>query len=243
MYPALRAGDVLRIRSCAASDVAVGDIAVCRTPDCLLGHRVIDKGVRDGRAFIVTRPDRSRRGSDVPTFDENLLGIVEGIERCGVPVTLEPYGYPWPGRCYHAVRLALLEATARFRSWLMEVIAHAEAHAPYRFLARTWFAMAHPRLTYVVHVPLNAVLGDAVYRRLSPDDFDPRMEWKGRVIDRWTLLLQVPGVREPGARVTFVRGAANAWRVEESEVRGRYRGVGLADALMREADKILARSG
>ena len=113
MYPTVRPGDVLRIRSRLAADVVVGDIAVCRAPDFLFSHRVIDKGLRDGRPFVVTRADRSHEGSDAPTFDENLLGVVIGIERHGKRVPVQPAEHPWLVRRYHAVRLALIEAAPR----------------------------------------------------------------------------------------------------------------------------------
>lgn len=90
MYPTVRPGDVLRIQPRRAAEVAVGEIAVCRTSAYLFSHRVIAKGERGGRAYIVTRPDRSRVGSDAPTFDENLLGAVVSITRAGKPAPLMP---------------------------------------------------------------------------------------------------------------------------------------------------------
>ena len=68
MYPTIRQGDVLRIRSCAASQVTVGEIAVCRTPEFLFSHRVIATGERDGRPFVVTRSDRNLGEGDGPTW-------------------------------------------------------------------------------------------------------------------------------------------------------------------------------
>src|SRR5512136_1699800 len=90
MYPAVRPGDVLRIQSRAAAQVNVGDMAVCRGDDFLFSHRVIAKGECDGRAFIVTRPDRAHNESDAPTFDEDLLGVVVAITRNDKPVPLAP---------------------------------------------------------------------------------------------------------------------------------------------------------
>ena len=99
MYPAVRPGDLLVIRSRRAADVRVGEIAVCRGPECLFGHRVIETGLMDGRPFIVTRPDRSGEGaSDGPTFDENLLGVVVEIRRKGRSAPLEKTSFPRPSR-------------------------------------------------------------------------------------------------------------------------------------------------
>jgi GNAT superfamily N-acetyltransferase len=82
-----------------------------------------------------------------------------------------------------------------------------------------------------------------VYRQLAPDEFDARAEWQGRAIARWTLALHVNDQRTPAAWATFGRGAGDAWRMETAHVRRRYRGAGLEDRLMRQADGILARDG
>ena len=78
MYPTVRPGDVLHIESRTVDEVAVGDIAVCRRPGYLFSHRTIGKGVHNGRPYIVTRPDRVRRGDDGPTFDQDVLYAQEG---------------------------------------------------------------------------------------------------------------------------------------------------------------------
>ena len=243
MYPTVRAGDVLRIESCSAADVVVSDIAVCRGQDFLFGHRVIGKGVRDGRPFIVTRPDRTHEGSDVPTFDENLLGVVIAIERNGKRVPLQMRAYTCLVRRYYAARLALIEAEPRGRFWLVNTLARVYSRGMFQKIPRWWFALTRPRVLYTVRLPLNTKLGDAVYRQLEPRDFDVRARWQGRMIECWTLALHVNGTRQPAAWATFVRGADDAWRVEESHVRLRYCAVGFSDVLMRQAEAILAKVG
>jgi hypothetical protein len=242
MYPTVRPGDVLRIQSRPAANVEVGDIAVCRAPDYLFGHRVIAKGEQDGRAYIVTRPDRARAGSDAPTFDGNLLGVVIRIERNAKRVPLQPTGYPWLARWYFAVRLPLTQLQPRVLDGLMTPLARIQDSALYRRMARGWLALVHPRVAYIVQLPFNSKL-DGVYRPLAPDEFDVRMEWQGRAVERWTLALRLSDAREPAACATFARDADDAWRVEESRVRLRYRGAGLNNALMRQAKAILAKGG
>ena len=243
MYPTVRPGDALRIESRSAADVVVGDIAVCRGQGFLFGHRVIARGVRDGRPFIVTRPDRTHGGSDVPTFDENLLGVVIAIERNGKRVPLQMRTYPWLVRRYYTARLTLINAAPRTWFWLANALARLQSRALSRNIARWWFAFMRPRVSYAVRLPLNAKLGDSVYRQLEPRDFDVRARWQGRMIECWTLALHVNGTRQPAAWATFVRGADDAWRVEESHVRLRYCAVGFSDVLMRQAEAILSKSG
>lgn len=241
MYPTVRPGDVLRIQSCAAAQVNIGDMAVCRGDGYLFSHRVIAKGERDGRAFIITRPDRMRQGSDAPKFDEDLLGIVIAVARNGRSVPLLPTQYSKPLQAYHAVCCTLLVAFSRAQDWLVDGLELLLTRTPYRAIVRTWFALARPRVSYIVRLPLKGKLGDAVYRQLGLDEFDARATWQGRAVERWTLALHLNNEREPAAWAMFVRGAGDAWRIDQSHVRVRYRGAGFDDALMQQADRILAR--
>jgi len=240
MYPTIRAGDVLRVESRTAVEVNVGDIAVCRRPKCLLSHRVIEKGTKGGRAYIVTRPDGARESSDGPTFDENLLGVVVAIQRNGKPVPLQPVAYSWPLRRYFALRFAMAEAAARMLPRLEELLAVVQNGSLYKLAAKKCLSLRSPALEFTVRVPSPA-LGDVAYRQLAPEDFDVRKDWRGRPVKRWTLVLNLNGAPRPAAWATFVRNGEESWRVGESFVRRHYRGAGLDGALLRRAAEILLR--
>jgi hypothetical protein len=240
MYPTIRASDVLRIISCRAAEVSVGDIAVGRKPGFLFAHRVIATGMEKGRAYIVTRPDIARVGSDGPTFDEGLLGRVAAIERNGKTVLLHPGAQSRPVRGYHALRLGLIKAAQPLRAGLVQVLEIAQASLFYRRLASRCAAWARLRIAYMVRVPLTA-LGDAVYRQLAPETFDVQADWRGRRVDRWTLTLHLNGNPRPAAWATFARSGACDWNLAESFVCARYRGAGFEDKLLRRAEAILER--
>jgi hypothetical protein len=240
MYPTVRPRDVLTIKPRPAADIVVGDIAVCRTPDYLFSHRVIDKGEHEGRAYIITRPDRNRHGSDKPTFEENMLGVVVAIKRNGKPVPLVPTHYPRFVRYYYKKRLVLIEAKERLKLRLPELLVQVDKSVFYHFIVRIFFLLVRPRLTYVVQVPLNATLGDAVFHRFEPDAFDPEAAVNGRKITHWTIVMHLNDGRKPAAWAAFARDEADTWRVAESHVRLRYRGAGLEEALWQKAEKIFA---
>jgi len=240
MYPAIRPGDILRIQSCAAADVVVGDVVVCRRPTHLFCHRVAARGAEEGRAYIVTRQDRTPDESDGPTFDENLLGVVVAIERRGKPVPFQPTSPSWPLYLYFALRLKMIELRLRIILAWRDLLPKVQANAFYRRMMRIWLAVAHPQMSYRVRLPMPA-LGDAVYRQLSPETFSVQKDWRGRPVQRWTLLLHLNGSPEPAAWMTLSRTAAGRWRVDESFVSARYRGAGLTVLLQRKAQDILQK--
>jgi hypothetical protein len=241
MYPTVRAGDVLRIQSRSAVEVSVGDIAVCRRPGYMIGHRVISKGEKEGRAYIVTRPDSTLDGNDGPTFDEDLLGVVVAIERRGNAVPLQPVDYPWLVRTCLTLRLELLTALSQARTWLTGMLAKMQdSSRVYRYIARGLLTVSRLRISYSVRLPM-PVLGDAVYRQMTVESFDVRMDWRGRPVERWTLIMHVNGDNQPAAWMTFAHDAANSWYACESFVRPRFRGAGLEEALERKAATIMLR--
>jgi hypothetical protein len=240
MYPAVRAGDVLRIQSRAAVDVTVGDIAVCRRPGYIIGHRVISKGEKEGCAYIVTRPDNTLYGGDGPTFDEDLLGVVVAIERRGNAMPLQPVNYPWLVRTCLSLRLELLIALSQARTWLTGVLTKMQDSTVYRYFARRFLMLSQPRISYTVRLPM-PVLGDAVYRQMTVEAFDLQTDWRGRSVERWSLIMHLNDDSRPAAWMTFARDAANSWHACESFVRPRLRGSGLEETLERKAAAIMLR--
>ncbi|MFH1067230.1 MAG: S24/S26 family peptidase [bacterium] len=240
MYPTIRPGDVLRVRSRAAADIAVGDIAVYRKSKLLFSHRVIETGQEDGRPYIATRPDGALDGNDGRTFDENLLGVVTAIERKGKPMPLQKANHPWLLRRYFDLCVALIKASKEALLWLNKMLARVQDGALYRWSAKTCLTLAKPRISFAVRLPMPA-LGEAVYRQLSPETFNVEMDWRGKPVTRWTLTLHLNGASQPAAWAKFARDETEKWHEEEIFVRGRYRGAGLDETLRRQSDKILLR--
>ena len=246
MFPCVQPGDVLHIESRPIEQVAVGDIAVFRRGAALFGHRAIAKGIDNGKPYIVTRPDRTKQGGDGSTYGDDVLGVVTAIERRGARVPL----HPQPLRGVAALRAAGWE----WWNWeafprLIERIGAVQCRAWYRRIASAWLDIARPRLSYRVRLPLNAAQAHDLYHEVPPDDFDAaQATWQGRPVTRWTLAVRLNAQRAPAATAAFAlhppecpRGAG--WRLEDTQTRLRYRGIGLEETLIRQAEAILARSG
>jgi hypothetical protein len=242
MYPTARSGDVVHLRSCAAADMVVGDIAAVRIGGSLYAHRVVAKGKQAGRAYIVTRADRAHQGDDGLTFDENLLGVIVGITRKGKAVPLQPKNHCWVMQGYFAARFALTGAVVRLRRYLVNILTRMQPLNLYTLFARACFACLRPRITWAVRVPLNETLGDTLCCQFAPEEFDAQANWRGRPIQRWTLELHLKADCAPAAWATFERGARDLWHAAALHVRVRYRGMGLEDLVMRKGAVILGRS-
>lgn len=246
MFPCVQLGDLLHIESRTIEQVQVGDIAVFRRDASLFGHRIIAKGTREGNLYIVTRPDRTKQGDDGPTYGDDMLGVVTAIERRGARMPLHPQSL----RGIASLRAAGWE----WWNWdacphLIERIAALQHRASYRRITSAWWSVARLRISFIVRVPLNASQSHDLYRELSPTAFDvSQSSWQGKPVMRWMLALHLNGARPPAASATInwhpegcPRGAG--WRVDEMQMRARYRGAGLDEAIIAQAEAILARSG
>jgi hypothetical protein len=245
MYPDVRPGDILRIGSRPASEVRVGDIAVCRRPHLLFGHRVIGKGVQDGRAFVLTRPDRARSGDDGPTFDEDLLGVVTAIERAGRRLSPEEIKYSRPASTSLSFRLAFIDFRIRARYQGLKWLGRVQENPIYRMIARPLIRLFRGRPAFSVQLPMKSV-GDSLFQSIPLDAFDFRPDGDaGRLSNRWTLAVTFRGDRRAAALARFercpVESAAPHWRLVELLVRTRYRGAAIEKQLVERAR--LARKG
>jgi len=238
MYPTIRPGDILRLRSSRAEDIPVGAIAVYRKPPLLFSHRVVGTGEEDGCIFLITRADGG--GNDDRVFDDALLGVVTAIERRGRPVPLARAHHSGLVRLWFDGRRAWIRAAAAASRRRQGLLARAQEGALYHWLVRRWLAVSRPAISFTVRLP---VPGDAgtVARQMPPDAFDANMEWWGRPLATWALNLHLNGARQPVAWIRLVRDETGTWRVEQTHVRHRYRGGGLDAALRRQLDQMLAR--
>lgn len=242
MYPTVRAGDILRIRSCPAAEVQLGDIAVFRRMKYLFAHRVIEKGETNGRAYIVTRPDGRRESGESPVFEDDLLGVVVSIERSGRKVPIEPNSHRWPMRFYFASHAALqTSASLILARWAVK-LAFLQTCVPYKELAKLWVTVRYPRRVYRVRLPVPA-LGEAVFQEVTPEKFNFLQDWRGRPVQRWTLALHFDTGREPAASATMTSDQNGLWNVAEFTIRPWFRGAGLEAALVHKIDDLLRKAG
>ena len=246
MFPCVQPGDLLTIESRTIEQVQVGDIVVFRRNGSLFGHRAIAKGTRDGRTYVVTRPDRSFQGSDGPSYAEDILGVFTSIKRYKEDVPLTPQ--PLCG-------LASIHASGwEWWNWkacplLIKGFSRLQRFAGYQRAATVWLDRTQRQRSFIVRVPLSAHQSHDLYREFPAEKFEPGQPlWQGYPARRWILNLYFNDERTPVGIATVAwhpsgcpRG--EGWRVEEQQIRMKYRGAGLEAVLFHQAVTILARSG
>ena len=245
MYPCVQPGDALHIESRPIADITVGDITVFRHNGLLLGHRTIAKGEDKDGPYIVTRSDRSQRGSDGPTYGENILGVVTKIERRGKPAST----MPMPLKGYAKARVALWEWWNRdARQRLIQALERVQRLHLYKNIAAFCVKALHPQLRYEVRAPLKPGQTHDLYRVFPPEQFDVNQPLQqGKPVMEWMLALYVDATRTPTGWATMVLrpeecSRGKGWHIEDLWVRIHYRGAGLENAILQQAEKILARS-
>lgn len=245
MYPCVQPGDTLHIESRHIEDIKVGDITVTRHNGCLFGHRTIAKGTDDAGPYIITRPDRSKQGSDGPTYRENILGVVAGIERRGKEASTEPK----PLRGFAKLRVSVWEWwnwDARLR--LIKGLERVQRLRFYKGMAALCMKALYPELRYEVRVPLKPGQTHDLYRIFPADQFNASQPLQqDKPVMECTITLCLDGTLTPAGWATLIRRPEECpmekgWHIADLWVRIRYRGAGLEDALIRQAEKILARS-
>jgi hypothetical protein len=248
MYPSVRPGDKLTIEARAAAQLDVGDIAVIRRKNTMLGHRVVQKGVANDRTFVVTTPDRGVNGDDGPTYDEELLGVVTTIERKGKRLSTHQAAPAWPERIFLTLKLYLIEFYDRQAPRLSKLLAGIQKTFLYQPIIRAYFRVLKIKPRFVVQVPLKSRQSHDLVRVFTTDKFDPSQltSEKSRAA-RFELSVVFKKESPPAARASFSHRPPQCpypgWRLDALRVRVCYRGAGFEQALLSKAEKILAKSG
>lgn len=244
MDPNVRNGDVLHVEPRTADEISVGDVVAFRREGRLFAHRAIESGIVDGKAYVLTRPDRGRRGNDGPLYDEDILGVVAGIDRRGRRFSLctEPTEFRRRGRLWGA---PYWRWDGVLRIWAQGALLWMQSSRIYRFAAHCWFARRHQELCYAVHAPLHAGQRHDLYRRLTLDEFAtlPMLPEVGG-LDRWTLLVRIGKAIQPAAWTEIearpTSGGHCRWTVAATRVRCRYRSTGIEQILRDKVAEMLA---
>ena len=247
MYPNVRSGDLLHIRSCPMNETRKGDIALCRDHSGLLfAHRIVASGRAEGRPYICTRADTRHQGEDAPVFADNLLGVVAAIERRGKLLSPEKRDYNWATLLSLRSLLFVREIPLHLSRFLPRI----QKNVLYRRIAETvlrlwlrpenWF--------YMVRIPFRPDHSRNTFQAFPVERFDlGSLDRQGRCPDKWILALHLNRGTKAAALADYTllpnEGSPPAsWQLTGVQIRLRFRGCGLRRELMSRAEDIMTNS-
>ena len=246
MYPAIHPGDVLLLDARDVGSLAVGDVAVARHDGRFLGHRVTRTGFDAQGPFFYTRPDRIRTDEEGPCRGRDLLGVVGSLERRGRPVPVSRRPRDAHASWTSALGLTVWRVRHRLARSGVRLLASAQGLRGYRPLAKRLLLPKRGERSFLVRVPAGADAATGLSRAISTSDVEglTRQLQPGGV-NTWTLCLQAHGGIIASA--TFEGAGPGCprprWWLGTLNVRMRHRGLGLEQALLAGAARIIHRVG
>lgn len=246
MYPCIRHGDTLHIEPKIAEQIQIGDIAVYRQSNRLFTHRTIDRGKNNGSHYIITRPDTASCGNEGPIFDEDILGIVSGIERKAKILSPAKKDYTLVKRIFTILCLKWYHFQQYLSEEIISAITFIQQFKLYRKIASVLFSRSSKRTDSSIHVPVSSKITDRFYRKISPQELVAQnVNARENSIPKWTITLNVNS--KPVAFLSFVYRPQDCpfpgWWICEVKVRIRYRGTGIEDKLFDKVEGLLKQSG
>jgi signal peptidase I len=231
MEPTITDGEVVRVRPVSAEQIRRGDVIVFHMEGRLVAHRVSRVLKSGSEGLFVTRGDAMQE-SDLPVSADQILGVVDSVERSGKAVRLRPKP---PGVSARVVLDGLLKfplkiayrAVCRVRSGRLfmkklrqvvpEIRDASEPDTPRiaEFLLQFHRRFGFERMCGVVRREISSVRACGGHYLLA--------YWQGRVI----------GSVKGGPLMEDV-GGFTGWWVVGLYVDGMYRGLGIGERLVRE---------
>jgi len=240
MYPYLRPGDVLCIQAKTTDQIQVGEVAVFKKGDYLCAHRTISRGILKDKPYIVTRSDRAEECDDGPIFGEDILGVVSDVERKGKKADKEaPRTRAMSSNIYlkwHILKKKFLAVTIR-------CISPVQRNRVYRKISQFWFVISRKNINLSIRVPLNLKINSKFYQEATLKDLKLFLSETSnlRAIAAWSMVASVDS--KFAGVISFLHKPQDCpfsgWWIVDLTVRIRYRGLGLEERLLNEAEAIL----
>ena len=244
MYPCIHPGDVLHIEYKKIDEINIGDIAVYLRNNNLFAHRVIDKAYKQGAYCIRTRPDTSERGSDGPTFSDDIAGVVTGIERKGRIMESGKIECSLMQKIY----LEYFVMSIRIKRFIIRnfiyPIAFIQRSLVYKQISKLLFSGINKDLNFSISIPLNGDISSRFNRIVSSEELIKLRDNKDELL-KWTIALNAG--RRSMASLSFVRQPKDCcfsgWWISEAKIRNIYRGTEIERKIFKKSDELLGVLG
>lgn len=247
MFPYIKPGETVHIRSKPIDKIQAGDIAVYKDTSRILAHRVVKKGQDEkGRKYIITRPEYGEIRDEGPYYEEDLLGIVSKIERKGRVVVPAETANEFYSPLFFKAKINLFKLKRFLSGKFIFFIAFIQQFTLYKKVAEYLSQSLNNKIELFAHVPLNEKLSDYLYRKISCEEFVSEYSDVDKEIPpKWDIAAYISGEKAAVIAFTFKPTDCpyHGWWVSGIRVRIRYRRTALEKTLIKEAGSILTSLG
>lgn len=247
MFPVLKKGDVLKVKSVRAEDIKIGDIPVYRGSDRLYAHRIVDKQIIDGKEYVITKADRSRdigdieRGEKIPR--EEILGIIKEVKRGGKIFSTEKRKMTIWTRFLYKKAIILLKLKTLLEIILETILTKIQSFKFYKVLAKKLTENMKLRLNFELALPFFNEKLNRVYNYLSLKENKKIDFYKFKKANIFHLVMKFNNI--PIGCVSFLNRPRSCpykgfW-ICDVYIRFRYREMGFNLILLKKAKEILKK--
>ncbi|MFH1857313.1 MAG: GNAT family N-acetyltransferase [Candidatus Omnitrophota bacterium] len=236
MHPALRPGDRVEVSPLKKETLEKGDLAVFRGGGKLVCHRVVEIFDKEREKWVKTKGD-AMSAADPPIRSEQIHGTVMRVERNGTSWIPSPF--PKVPSAIDAFSLFQKRVAEAAKRNLRPSLIRLQSFRLFRRFCRLFF---RPKVTYSVGIPV------------SPDSFPkvweilPFPTAKGKIPNHLThayrFFAKVKGNVIASLEIkTAERESPSEWHMTQLFVRAKYRGRGIASAVLKKAFQMLRLEG
>jgi|GEM_PF-659579 len=230
MYPTLYKGDDVEVEPAAKEAIERGDLLIFQKEDYLICHRLVEIFERNGETGFRTKGDAGTR-SDPPLKWQQILGKVISIERNGK--IWEPSRKIQRFSLGDILSLLLMRAVALLSDGLVVLQSLQIFRLFYRLAVK-------PNLSYAIGVPVVSGFPLKYFRYFPHPSEEEKKYLESIDRGRQYRFLAKKGVGVVGSlELSASQGDSHRWFISHLFVRRRYRGCGIATALLKQGLQLL----
>lgn len=247
MYPVLKKGDVLDIIPARIDEMEIGDIPVYRSRGKLYAHRIVDKQLREGKRYVLTRPDSIGDISDNKKsewiLEEDILGRIETVRREEKVFSPEKKSATAREKFFYKKIKAFLNLKVSLKKALGALLVKLQSLWLYQALGERLTTAIKPFFSFKIGIPFSNQLLNRVYNYIPLKESEKIIFSRLKKTSFFYLILRCYNISL--GYLAILNRPENCpyqgfW-IGEVYIRLRYRGLGLDSILLSKAKKFLKK--
>ena len=245
MFPVLKKGDILKVKTTCPEDIKIGDIPTYRKGDKLYAHRIVDKQIIDGKQVIITRPDSSRdfgnskNGEKVS--EEDILGKIEEVKRGRKIFSTKRRKATNRDKFLYKKAVISFRLAASFKKNLETILIKFQTFSFYKIIGKKLATRITPNLNFELLIPFSYNKLNQLYNHIPLKD-DKKIDFS-KVKEAKIFHLVMKFKNTPMGCVSFLNRPEKCpckdLCISDFYIRLRYRKLGFDSILLKRLKEIL----